>query len=135
MGIISVGKFSPPPFFFFTPRRIARAYTHLFLRPLTRKTTILLVNRDWVVGNATNQNQPINTNSLTNASTFQGQTTFNGYTYHTTVTYVSGILKNTSDGVNHAGEVAPPGGYAMDGLVSVFEAHIVGKPTAAKSSS
>ncbi|KAF9783305.1 hypothetical protein BJ322DRAFT_145059 [Thelephora terrestris] len=93
------------------------------------------LGRDWAVGNATNQSQPINTSTVTNGSTFQGQTTFNGYTYSTTVRYMSGILQNTSNGVNHAGDVAPPGGNAIDGLVSVFEAHIVGKPTSGKSAS
>ena len=93
------------------------------------------LDRDWAVGNATNQTQPINTNALTNSSTFQGQTSFNGYTYSTTVTYVSGLLSNTSDGVNHSGDVAPPGRYAIDGLVSVFEVHIVGRPGTANASS
>lgn len=60
---------------------------------------------------------------------------FNGFTYNTTVTYVSGLLKNTSDGVNHASEVAPPGGNAVDGLVAVFEAHIVGRPKPTTTSS
>lgn len=92
-------------------------------------------NRDWAVGNATNQSQVIDTNSLTNASVFQGQTAFNGYTYSTTVTYVSGLLQNSSNGVNHASDVAPPGRPAIDGLVGVFEAHIVGRPTPAKAAS
>ena len=92
-------------------------------------------NRDWAVGNVTNQTQVIDSDAVTNASTFQGQTAFGGYTYSTTVTYVSGLLLNTSDGVNHAGDVAPPGRFAIDGLVSVFEAHIVGRPTPAKASS
>jgi len=93
------------------------------------------LGRDLAVGNVTNQTQSIDTFSLTNTSTFQGQTSFNGYTYSTTVTYVSGLLGNTSDGVNHAGDVAPEGRYAMDGLVSVFEAHIVGRPTPVNASS
>jgi hypothetical protein len=33
--------------------------------------------------------------------TLVGQTSFNGYTYQTTATYVSGLLSNTSDGINH----------------------------------
>lgn len=87
------------------------------------------------IGNVTNQTQPIATTSVTNGSVFQGQSSFNGYTYSTTVTYVSGMLKNSSDGVNHAGDVAAPGMYAIDGLVGVFEAHIVGRPTSASVSS
>lgn len=82
----------------------------------------------------TNQTQVINTTALTNGTTFQGQSTFNGYTYSTTVTYVSGLLQNTSNGVNHASDVAPPGGNAIDGLVSVFEAHIVGRPKSVNTS-
>lgn len=96
---------------------------------------ILVGNRDLAVGNVTNQTQRIDTGVLTNVSTFQGQTAFNGYTYSTTVTYVSGLLGNSSDGVNHAGDVASAGKYAIDGLVSVFEAHIVGNPTSATASS
>jgi len=99
------------------------------------KMTIPIGNRDLAVGNVTNQTQLIDTYALTNTTTFQGQTAFNGYTYSTTVTYVPGILKNTSDGVNHAGEITPPGRFAIDGLVSVFEAHIVGRPTPVTASS
>ena len=51
------------------------------------------------------------------------------------MTYVSGLLKNSSDGVNHAGDVAAPGRYAIDGLVGVFEAHIVETPTPVNASS
>ena len=83
----------------------------------------------------TNQTQVINTDALTNTSTFQGQTSFNGYIYSTTVTYVSGLLQNSSDGVNHAGDVAPPERFAIDGLVSVFEAHIVARPRPVNASS
>ena len=72
---------------------------------------------------------------MTNTSTYQGQTSFNGYTYSTTVTYVSGLLQNSSDGVNHASDVALPGKSAIDGLVSVLEAHIVGRPTPVNASS
>jgi hypothetical protein len=42
---------------------------------------------------------------------------------------------NSSDAVNHAGEVAAPGRYAIDGLVSVFEVHFVEKPTPVNTSS
>ena len=111
-----------------------------FLRPCTvtssySKITISVGNRDLAVANVTNQTHPINSSTLTNTSVFQGQTASNGYTYSTTVTYVSGLLKNTSDGVNHAGDVALPGSPAIDGLVSVFEAHIVEKPKTAGASS
>lgn len=91
------------------------------------------LGRDWIVGNATSQ--PINSSTVTNTSVFHGQTSFNGFTYNTTATYISGILQNTSSGVNHAGDVALPGQNAIDGLISVLEVHIVSKPVSAKSSS
>lgn len=128
MGIILAGESFPV---LVTPRAVRRAYIHLTYS----ETTIPVGNRDLAIGNVTNQTQPILTSSLTNTSVFQGQTAFNGYTYSTTVTYVPGLLKNSSDGVNHAGEVAATGRYAIDGLVGVFEAHIVGKPTPVNTSS
>ena len=127
-GIILAGKSFP---ILVTPRAVRRAYIHLAYP----ETTIPVGNRDLAVGNVTNQTQPILASSLTNTSVFQGQTAFNGYTYSTTVTYVPGLLKNSSDGVNHAGEVSVTGRYAIDGLVSVFEAHIVGNPTPVNASS
>ena len=123
-----------PPLFTLPARRI-QTYTHLAPYSLTRNDADGSGYRDWAVGNATNQTKLIDTDSLTNTSTYQGQTAFNGYTYSTTVTYVSGLLQNTSDGVNHASDVAPPGRYAIDGLVSVFEAHIVARPTPVHASS
>ena len=37
--------------------------------------------------------------------------------------------------MNHASDVAPPGLPAIDGLVGVFEAHIVGRPKPVNASS
>ena len=135
MGIILAGK-SLSFLLSSHPQCGVRAHTPTLPRiHLPKNDTDGSVYRDWAVGNATNQTNLIDTDSLTNTSTYQGQTSFNGYTYSTTVTYVSGLLQNTSDGVNHASDVAPPGRYAIDGLVSVFEAHIVARPTPVHASS
>lgn len=85
-----------------------------------------------MIGNATNQTSLIPTANLTNASTFSGQTSFNNYTYHTDVTYVSGLLQNSSDGVNHAASVGVDGLTPIDGLVAVMQVKIVGRPPASK---
>ena len=131
MGIISAGKSLP---ILITPRGATHIYPS-YLAFTYSKTMIPVGNRDLAVGNVTNQTQPISTTSLTDSSVYQGQTAFNGYTYSTTVTYVSGLLKNSSDGVNHASEVTVPGRSAIDGLVGVFEAHIVGRPNSVDASS
>ncbi|EGN94039.1 hypothetical protein SERLA73DRAFT_189200 [Serpula lacrymans var. lacrymans S7.3] len=86
------------------------------------------LGRDWLVGNATSQSQIIPTLNDTNSSTYSGQTAFNGYTYSTSVKYVSGLLPNTSYGINHNGSVPVPGDNAVDGLVAVMTVKIVGEP-------
>ena len=58
---------------------------------------------------------------------------FANYTYHTDVRYVSGLLSNTSDGVNHAGSVAVNGLNAVDGLVAVMQVKIVKRPESESS--
>lgn len=50
--------------------------------------------RDELVGNVTGTMIPLQ--SVTNQSTFSGQTSFANYTYQTDVTYVSGLLNDTS---------------------------------------
>jgi hypothetical protein len=50
--------------------------------------------RDEVVGNVTGTMIPLQ--SVTNQSTFSGQSSFGNYTYQTDVTYVSGLLNDTS---------------------------------------
>jgi len=82
--------------------------------------------RDEIVGNLTSTQIP--TSTLTNASTFSGQTASNGYTYQTNVKYVSGLLQNTSSGINHAGTVAVNGQNAIDGLVAVLNVTITQRP-------
>ena len=81
-----------------------------------------------MVGNATNQTDLIPTLDLTNTSTYSGQTTFNNYTYQTDVTYVPGLLSNSSDGVNHYITVEEDGRPAIDGLVAVMQVKIISRP-------
>jgi len=89
--------------------------------------------RDWLVGNATS-NQTIPTSNLTNSSIYSGQSSFGNYTYQTSVLYVSGILPNTSDGINHFLTVGD-GQNAVDGLVAIMTVSIVTKPVSAAASS
>ena len=89
---------------------------------------------DWLVGNATS-NTTIPTSNLTNSSTYSGQSSANGYTYQTDVIYVSGLLSNTSDGINHYQTVATDGNNAIDGLVAVLTVKITQQPQQSASSS
>ena len=89
-----------------------------------------LVCRDELAGNATGTF--INTTTLVGNETFKGQTSANGFTYETTVNYVPGLLPNTSDGINHFITVGD-GQNAVDGLIDVFEVHIVTQPTTTSS--
>ncbi|KAH7913934.1 hypothetical protein BJ138DRAFT_1110963 [Hygrophoropsis aurantiaca] len=66
--------------------------------------------------------------SLSSTLTYSGSTSFNNYTYHTTAQYVSGLLSNTSVGINHYQTVPVDGGNAIDGLVVVLTVKITGKP-------
>lgn len=93
-------------------------------------------NRDWLIGNATS-NTTIPTSNLTNSSTFSGHSSAGGYTYQTDVLYVSGLLSNTSEGINHFQSVADDGDNAIDGLVAVMTVKITQQPqrTASASSS
>ena len=88
------------------------------------------LGRDWLVGNATNSFIP--TSNLTNASTYEGTTGYEGYTYQTSVKYVSGLLPNTSDGINHFQSMST---NAADGLVAVLTVRITQAPQQATSSS
>ncbi|OBZ71467.1 hypothetical protein A0H81_08663 [Grifola frondosa] len=86
------------------------------------------LGRDWLVGNATAQSSLIPTPNVTNTSTYSGQTSFGGYTYQTDAAYVSGILSNTSTGVNHYLTVGGNGINAIDGLVAVLTVKVVSRP-------
>lgn len=84
------------------------------------------LGRDYVVGNLTNTTVP--TLSLNSSVTWSGSTWASGYTYLTNVTYVAGLLQNTSVGVNHGDSVATPQSNATDGLVAVMLVSITGRP-------
>ncbi|THH20045.1 hypothetical protein EW146_g1249 [Bondarzewia mesenterica] len=90
--------------------------------------------RDWLVGNVTAQSSIIPTPNLTNQSSYSGQTSSNGYIYQTRVQYVSGLLQNTSDGINHYLTVGANGTNAVDGLVALLEVQLLSKPAASSAS-
>ncbi|KAI0322381.1 hypothetical protein OF83DRAFT_799235 [Amylostereum chailletii] len=93
------------------------------------------LGRDWLVGNATGQPAVIPTNNLTNSSTYSGQTTASDYVYQTSVQYVSGLLDNSSDGINHADTVSVDGQFAIDGLVALLSVNVLQQPTSATANS
>ncbi|KIK69902.1 hypothetical protein GYMLUDRAFT_67162 [Collybiopsis luxurians FD-317 M1] len=99
-------------------------------KPLTDGHDIIAngynLGRDWIIGNITQTNIP--TMNLTNSSTYSGTTSYGGYTYSTSVQYVSGLLQNTSVGINHNITVQTSNSNATDGLVAVLEVKITGKP-------
>ncbi|KAG6919238.1 hypothetical protein DXG01_008034 [Tephrocybe rancida] len=84
------------------------------------------LGRDWLIGNITQSSIP--TSQLTSASTYSGSTSANGYTYRSDIIYVSGLLANSSDGINHNLTVAVDGINAVDGLVAVLSVKITEKP-------
>jgi len=90
--------------------------------------------RDWLVGNATAQSTDLVTANMTNSSTFSGQTSYGGYTYQTNVQYVSGLLPNTSIGINHNITVGVNGTNAIDGLVAILGVKIIQQPSSSSSS-
>lgn len=81
-----------------------------------------------MIGNITNQTSLIPTLDVTNTTTYSGRTSFGNYTYETDVTYVSGLLSNTSVGINHYLTVGANGTNAIDGLVAVMLVKIVERP-------
>jgi len=91
--------------------------------------------RDWFIGNATSQGSIIDTAAVSNTSTFSGSTQYGGYTYQSSVQYISGLLPNTSVGINHNLTVSVNGVPACDGLVALVEVKITAKPAGSSSSS
>ncbi|KAI0345909.1 hypothetical protein BDW22DRAFT_1426536 [Trametopsis cervina] len=89
--------------------------------------------RDWMIGNATNLSTLVPTFNLTNGSTFSGSTSFSNFTYHTDVVYLSGLLQNSSDGINHYITVSDDGRPAIDGLVAVMQVSITARPPSSSS--
>ena len=81
-----------------------------------------------MIGNATNQSSLIPTETVTNTSSYSGRTSFGNFTYQTDVQYVSGLLSNSSDGINHFLTVSVNGSNAIDGLVGVMNVKIVDRP-------
>jgi hypothetical protein len=71
----------------------------------------------------------IPTLNLTTSLSYSGTSTANNYTYQNTVQYVSGLLQNTSMGINHNLSVPVNGLNAIDGLVAIVEVKIVGSPS------
>lgn len=84
------------------------------------------LGRDWLIGNITQSSIP--TQNLTNGSTFTGTTSWGNYTYTSQITYFSGLLQNTSIGINHNDTVGVNGANAIDGLVAVIDVKITGTP-------
>ncbi|KAI0770166.1 hypothetical protein C8Q74DRAFT_877111 [Fomes fomentarius] len=83
---------------------------------------------DWLVGNATAQSEGFPIANLTNGTTYSGQKSFGGYTYQTDALYLTGVLSNSTQGVNHADSVGGNGVQAVDGLVAVLTVKIVSSP-------
>ena len=86
----------------------------------------LIFSSDELVGNATQQS--IDTATVMNGTVASGSTSFANYTYSTSVEYVSGMLMNTSLGINHNDTVPLPNETAIDGLVAVMTVKIVARP-------
>ncbi|TFK47448.1 hypothetical protein OE88DRAFT_1666243 [Heliocybe sulcata] len=82
------------------------------------------LGRDWFVGNATSRNITTSDYSTSGGTQFSGSTSSNGWTYQTTVTYTTGLLNATSDGINHYATVGVNGQPAIDGLVAVMEVKV-----------
>ncbi|KAK0462020.1 uncharacterized protein EV420DRAFT_141102 [Desarmillaria tabescens] len=85
------------------------------------------LGRDYIVGNITGSEIP--TLTLSNSSTYSGSTSAGNYTYQTSVTYASGLLQNTSVGINHNLTVGVEGvTNAVDGLVAILDVSISARP-------
>ena len=113
-----------------TPSELASSF--LVLLPvinLSIRDGMLIVFRDWLVGNITHS--PISTPDVTNTTTFVGTTSWADYTYESNIKYVSSLLPNTSDAINHNWTVSAPGINAVDGLVAVIDVKITSRPHSA----
>ncbi|KAF8157955.1 hypothetical protein B0H34DRAFT_706920 [Crassisporium funariophilum] len=84
------------------------------------------LGRDWLIGNITRSTVP--TRNLTNTTTYSGTTTFANYTYQSDIKYVSGLLEDTNDGINHNLSVSVGGVNSVDGLVAVIDVKITESP-------
>nr|VWO96323.1 Acetolactate synthase (EC [Ganoderma boninense] len=88
----------------------------------------IIFDGDWLVGNATAQSHLIPTGNITNGTTYSGKTSFANYTYSTDALYLTGILSNSSSGLNHASSVGGDGVEAVDGLVAVLTVKVLSTP-------
>lgn len=85
------------------------------------------IGRDEIVGNITEEVIP--TLNLTADHAYTGRTSANGYTYFTDIKFVTGLLENTNDGINHNTTVQIEGVVnSTDGYVAVFEVRIEERP-------
>lgn len=84
------------------------------------------LGRNHLVGNVTQKY--IEPRTVTNQTTMSGQSSWNNYTYQTDVKFVSGLLRNSSDDINHYITVEQDGFPAIDGLVAVLTVKIVDRP-------
>ncbi|KIY72513.1 hypothetical protein CYLTODRAFT_417901 [Cylindrobasidium torrendii FP15055 ss-10] len=84
------------------------------------------LGRDVIVGNISGS--AIDTRSLKAGATYSGTSSHEGWTYETSVEYVSGLLQNTSVGINHNNSVPVDGANAIDGLVAVLQVKITERP-------
>lgn len=82
---------------------------------------------DLIIGNISSSS--VDGTSLTNSSTFSGQSSANNFTYKTDVTYVWGLLPDTSVGINHNTTVGVNGHTAIDGWVALLDVTITTKPS------
>lgn len=86
------------------------------------------LGREYLIGNLTNQTTTIYTPNITAQSTFSGDSAYSNWTYNTKVNYVSGLLQNTSVGINHNITVQGANFNAIDGLVAVLTVSVVDRP-------
>jgi len=91
-----------------------------------RDLCLYLYTSDWLVGNITQS--ILSTLNITDGTTYVGSTSSNGYTYETNIRYTSGLLSNTSVGINHNITVPADGRNAVDGLVAVLDVRISQSP-------
>ncbi|KAK8864254.1 hypothetical protein IAR55_001500 [Kwoniella newhampshirensis] len=84
------------------------------------------IGRDHLIGNLTGQT--VETRNVTNQTTLSGSGMYKNYTYQTDVQYVSGLLRNSSDDINHYYTVEQDGLPAIDGLVAVMTVRITARP-------
>ena len=103
------------------------------MRNVHRSQLTQSARSDWLVGNATAQSSLIPTGNVTNGTTYSGTVSFGGYTYRTDALYLSGVLSNSTDGLNHASTVGGDGVEAVDGLVAVLTITVTARPAAAAS--